>query len=578
MNETTLRFDGLAGFARFEHAAMATTFVFHLRGSDDERAWLASAAAEAGRLIDQLEEQLSFYRESSEVSRINRAAPGDTLRVGEATLSCLLVALEVAAASGSAFDPFAGAAALSAKGQPIPSHLVGLLADDTAGSACLEVDPASATVRKLSGRRWLDLGAVGKGYALDAAAALLQEWGIEAGLLVAGGSSVVGFGPGPSEGGTWKLHLGGHAGQRELPLSPPFALGASGEGFQPGHLIRPSPPGNAAASSPARSQMAQRTFVLAPTGALADALATALFVIAPDDRAALMKAWPEAAMLVEPTPDSTATRAAGATVNTPMPEASGAFRALAAPARVTGAMVVPSWKESKRLPRFLPALCALVTEQQLPVQLFVVDDGSPAAEADATAALVDQVRSNFPCLQPLVRLIPHEGKGGAILHGWDVAGATSDWLGFVDADGAVPAEEVVKMWIHALSHPPEKRLLAANRLHRDPRWRVERPFFRSLLGDLLARWSRRRLHHGARDPQCGCKIVAASLVRGRRFGERGYGLDLELLLIARTAGGKVEDVPIAWHEVAGSHLRAKDLWDLLKTIERLRRRLRLRSD
>jgi thiamine biosynthesis lipoprotein ApbE len=571
VNASTVQFDGLDAFTRFEHAAMATTFVFHLRGGAGETSWLAAAAAEAGRLIDQLEDQLSFYRETSEVSRINRAAPGTAIRVSDATLACLLTALEVAAASGGAFDPFAGAASLAAKGQPVPGHLLDQRADDPPGTPCLQVDPAASTVVKLAGRRWLDLGAVGKGHALDAAAAMLQEWGVESGLLVAGGSSVVAFGAGPGPDGTWKLHLGHHRQPEPLALSAPFGLGASGEGFQPGHLIRPPPaapggpgPDGADATGP------QRTFALAPSAALADALATALFVIPADQRAHLMQAWPEAALLVEPRPP--ASPFVAAPTSAAEQTASGLFQPLAPPPPPAVVMVIPSWKESRRLPRFLPGLCAAVVEQQLPVHLVVVDDGSPTAEADATAAFVDSLRPSHSFLQPLVRLRPHQGKGGAILHGWHVAGAGAPWLGFVDADGAVPAAEVVRLMQHARTLGPGPAVIAASRLHRDPQRPVQRPLPRALLGRVMAWWSRWRLGHQADDPQCGCKLVSVGLLQGRTFHEHGYGLDLELLRTAREAGAVVENVPIAWHEVSGSHLRLKDLGLLLATVERLRRR------
>ena len=63
-----------AGLTACTHAAMATEWVFHLGGHDP--IYLRQAATEAFALIDQLEGNLSFYRESSDVTRLNRAARG----------------------------------------------------------------------------------------------------------------------------------------------------------------------------------------------------------------------------------------------------------------------------------------------------------------------------------------------------------------------------------------------------------------------------------------------------------------------------------------------------------------------
>lgn len=545
----TLQFEGLERLARFEHAAMATSFVFHLAGGDNLTA-LRSAAAEAFALIDRIEERLSFYREGSDVSRINRAREGDTLRISEDAMACLLTALEVSSASGGAFDPFAGAPSLAAKGQPIPSHLHGHRADDPPGTPCLAVDPHSLTVTKLAGRRWLDLGAVGKGHALDVAAELLREWGVESGLLVAGGSSVLAFGPGPDDRQLWTLTVNSGDGRRTLQLTAPFALGASGEGFQPGHLVR-THTGSPAPASP------RRTYALAGNGALADALSTALWLVSEDERIPLAAPWPDAAFLVEPEAPS-------------MPAAATGVFATETPAVPECLLVIPCWREAQRLPRFLPALCEAIASSGLSVEIQVSDDGSPDAEFAATAAFVDRLRQKFACLRPAVRLEPHEGKGAAILHGWGRAAPGTRWLAFVDADGSVPADEVVHLIQYALAQPTAEVVIASSRRHHDTARPVRRLKYRAWIGAAFARWSGWRLRHGAEDPQCGCKVVPASLVRGRAWAEREYGLDLELLVAARRAGLKVINVPVAWVEMPASRLRLKDLFKMLQTIERLR--------
>lgn len=249
------------------HAAMATEFVFHLGGHDP--AYLRQAAHEAFALIDLLESRLSFYREASDVTRINRAAAGADVSVSPDTLACLELAAEAARLTGGAFDAFTGRAAVAAKNEEIPLHLLGAPepgATDAPGPV-VSLHPESGVVLKLRTGPWLDLGALGKGYALDQAAGLLAEWGVTTGCLLAGGSSLRGLG-GPG----WTLEMGPPPTPYALPGE--FCLGASGFLFQPGHIIDPR--------RAAEKSGTARALVLAPNAAQADALSTAAMLLRPD--------------------------------------------------------------------------------------------------------------------------------------------------------------------------------------------------------------------------------------------------------------------------------------------------------
>jgi len=265
------------------HSAMATEFIFHLGGHDP--AYLQQAAAEAFALIDQLEARLSFYRESSDVTRLNRAAAGAEVAVSPDTIACLELAAEAAQMTLGAFNAFTGRAAVEAKRQEIPSYLVGSPepGENDVSGPVISLHPAAGIITKLRAGPWIDLGALGKGYALDQAASLLVEWGITEGCLIAGGSSLRGLG-----GGRWPLEIGRT--KLVVSLRSDFCLGASGFQFQPGHVIDSRP-------TPAKSNTV-RALVLAPSAALADALSTGAMLLSDRQLVQLVHDQPGVAMLV----------------------------------------------------------------------------------------------------------------------------------------------------------------------------------------------------------------------------------------------------------------------------------------
>ena len=248
---------------RFEHEAMNCLFTFVLDGGEPD--YLAQAAVEAGERLEYLESALSLYRENSDVSRINAAAPGTVLRIAEETAECLAVAMRVSAQTEGAYHPFVGAEAMRAKGQDLPH---GVPVAEMSMQACVvELDLERALVSKRSQGALLDLGGVGKGFALDCLRTLLMEdWEIPAGLLVAGGSSILGYSSDGFAPWTVQFSDGG-----ALPALDNAALGSSGLGFQPEHIIDPS----------TQRPVAQprQVCVHAPSAAEADALATAAMVI-----------------------------------------------------------------------------------------------------------------------------------------------------------------------------------------------------------------------------------------------------------------------------------------------------------
>lgn len=258
----------------FQHEAMATTFAIVIAGQP--AGYARQAAAAAFRELDRLEGELSRYVESSDIARANRLGCGETISIGDDALECLLLAAGVALATGRAFDP----AYASERAPDLP-----------ADHPPFTLDPRTHTLTSHATRLSLDLGAIGKGYALDRMGGILTEWNIDAACLNSGGSTSLALAPPDGETG-WPVGLGEGAAHRMCPLAH-AALSASGIAVKGAHLIDPR------SGTPATRM--SRVWALAPTAGLADALSTAFFVYTDAKVAAFCAAHPEVgAALTDP--------------------------------------------------------------------------------------------------------------------------------------------------------------------------------------------------------------------------------------------------------------------------------------
>ncbi|HUG52076.1 MAG TPA: FAD:protein FMN transferase [Vicinamibacteria bacterium] len=274
--------------------AMATRFELVLAGPDPPR--LRAAGEEALAEVERAEAQLSRYRPSSQISCLNARAGGAPVRLDRSVFGLLSECVRLWRLTDGAFDvtvgPLLRAWGFVGGGGTRPAPRERERARTLMGMERLELDASTATARLAVAGMELDLGAIGKGYALDRAIAVLEEHGVGSALLHGGTSSVHTVGR-PAEGPwrvAWRRPDGQGDGLCLGPEAPALAVSAAhGKGFADGavfqgHVLDPrrGEPTRAAATACVRGR----------SSLLCDALSTALLVHGPAWRTTLSQRFP----------------------------------------------------------------------------------------------------------------------------------------------------------------------------------------------------------------------------------------------------------------------------------------------
>ncbi|WP_363317822.1 FAD:protein FMN transferase [uncultured Amphritea sp.] len=265
---------------------MGTSFTVKWVSSDNSRD--TSLPAQIDQLLVEVNNSMSTYQKDSELSRINQMPAGDSAMLSDGLAEVLNKALEISQSSGGAFDVTVG-------------PLVNLWGFGPDGRVIRAPDDAEIEALrqrvgyhyiKLSGNQlnrernvYIDLSAIAKGYGVDQVANLLEKAGINAYLVEIGGE-LRARGNKP-DGSHWKIAIeapvaGERIVQRIIEVRD-VGIATSGDyrnyfeenGIRFSHTIDP------ATGKPINHRLASVT-VLAEDCAEADALATAMMVLGPD--------------------------------------------------------------------------------------------------------------------------------------------------------------------------------------------------------------------------------------------------------------------------------------------------------
>lgn len=282
--------------------AMATRFELALYGEDPVR--LRAAGEEALGAVERIEAQLSFYRTDSEVRWINAYAAQRPIPVEPRLFRLLQRCAERTRETDGAFDITIGPLMRAWKfvgatgGMPSPADLENARA--VVGMQRIHLDDASFTVAFERPGIEMDLGAVGKGYAIECAVEILQENGVRCALLHGGTSTVFAIGR-PPDKESWRVAVRNPLSIAEplrvidlvdqsLSVSAPHGKSFHEGGREYGHVIDPR--------SGEPVQGAWAAAIIGPSPTDSDALSTALLVLGDSGLRTLMDRFPAYAGLV----------------------------------------------------------------------------------------------------------------------------------------------------------------------------------------------------------------------------------------------------------------------------------------
>jgi thiamine biosynthesis lipoprotein len=248
---------------------MGTFLTVHVQGADEESSRQAHDCIFSE--VQHLDELLSIHRPTSEISRINRAAGTAGVSVSSQTYAVVEKSLYYAEISGGAFDPVVPCGDLSANYRHV------------------YLDPITRTVFLATSGMHLDLGGIGKGFALDCALEKARMIPSLIKIVIDFGGQLLFWTP---QGTFDPVRIAIENPENRNAILSTLQIGSNGSlstssnAEHPGHLLDPR------TGQPAQGMSS--VTVMAPTGTEAEALSTALFVLKPQEASALLEKCPAA--------------------------------------------------------------------------------------------------------------------------------------------------------------------------------------------------------------------------------------------------------------------------------------------
>jgi thiamine biosynthesis lipoprotein len=280
----------------FTSPHMGTLFRISLYTTNE--AWAEFSAQAAFQRVEELDEKMSDYRADSELMRLCDQPNGKAVPVSDDMFSVIKQSLRLSEASRGAFDitvgPFVRLWRFSRKRHTLPEPAQIEEARAAVGWKNVKLDSATRTVTLTVPDMRLDLGGIAKGYAADAALAVLREKGVTRAFVAASGDIAIGDPPPDAAG--WKIginELGGSSNSLSQTLVLKHAgISTSGSkeqfveigGVKYSHIVNP-------VTGLGLTNNIQAT-IIAPDATTSDGLATAVTVLGVEQGKKLAGSFP----------------------------------------------------------------------------------------------------------------------------------------------------------------------------------------------------------------------------------------------------------------------------------------------
>lgn len=225
-------------------------------------------------------------------------------------------------------------------------------------------------------------------------------------------------------------------------------------------------------------------------------------------------------------------------------------------------LVIPACNEEGRIGETLLYYAEQLRMFQVSFEIIVEMDGC----TDRTAQVVRALGHAYPEIKGL-EFEGKLGKGGGLIKGFEAA--RGDCVGFVDADGSVPPEDLMKLLAETQSGTDcviaSRRADGSHAIYHTRRRRVLSKCFNILVRTLFI------LPY--KDTQCGAKVMRRDALEKiiQDIHVNGFAFDVGLIYAAKKGGFSVKEVGVNWEDKTGSKVDiTRTTVDMLMSIIRLR--------
>lgn len=228
-------------------------------------------------------------------------------------------------------------------------------------------------------------------------------------------------------------------------------------------------------------------------------------------------------------------------------------------------IIIPAYKEEKRISTVLSAIEKYVKNNEFKVETIVVVDGSPDKTAEVAESFVEGI--------PGLRIIDRKenlGKGATVREG--VLAAKGKYILFTDADNSTPIDQVSKL----LPFMNRYEVVIGSRYIEGGKIAIPQSIVRRAGSRVLNVIIQTIAIYGIRDTQCGFKLFQSEPAREifSRTTLTNFSFDIELLAIAKKLGYKIKEVGINWYDNPHSTVSPiKDGWQMIKDAWHIRKNI-----